>query len=153
MRGIELADADFQIALPTWKPYTDGRPLGPKDIVDAPPPPPPPPKLPEYHAPSSFSLKAVIAEAARKEAEAAARREEEVRKEAERARRREDRARAKKVLSKEEKEALKEKRLQKLVGAVVVKYMSKYRDQMEGDVFKKHARDVSAQSCLASTLR
>jgi SRI (Set2 Rpb1 interacting) domain len=42
----------------------------------------------------------------------------------------------------EEKEANKEKRLQKLVGAVVVKCMSKYQKQMDHDVFKKHAKEV-----------
>lgn len=45
-------------------------------------------------------------------------------------------------MSKEEKEALKEKRLLKLVGAVVVKCMSKYQKQMDHDLFKKHAKEV-----------
>ena len=45
-------------------------------------------------------------------------------------------------ISKEEKEALKEKRLLKLVGAVVVKVMSKYQKQMDHDLFKKHAKEV-----------
>lgn len=53
---------------------------------------------------------------------------------------------SKKQLTKEEKEAAreaaKEKKLLKLVGAVVVKCMSKYQKQMEHDVFKKHAKDV-----------
>jgi histone-lysine N-methyltransferase SETD2 len=35
-----------------------------------------------------------------------------------------------------------EKRLLKLVGAVVVKTMSKYRARMEIDTFKKHAKEV-----------
>ena len=35
-----------------------------------------------------------------------------------------------------------EKRLLKLVGAVVVKTMSKYRTRMEVDTFKKHAKEV-----------
>ena len=43
----------------------------------------------------------------------------------------------------EDKEANKEKRLLKLVGAVVVKYMSKYQDQMDHDTFKKHAKEVT----------
>lgn len=46
------------------------------------------------------------------------------------------------VLSKEEKEANKEKRLLKLIGAVVVKVMSKHRDQMDHEQFKKYAKEV-----------
>lgn len=45
----------------------------------------------------------------------------------------------------EQKEANKEKRLLKLVGAVVVKCMSKYAQQMEHDVFKKHAKEVRSR--------
>ena len=37
-----------------------------------------------------------------------------------------------------------EKRLLKLVGAVVVKTMSKYRTRMDVDTFKKHAKEVRA---------
>ena len=48
-----------------------------------------------------------------------------------------------KAMSKEEKEALKEKKLLKLVGAVVVKCMSKYRDHLDHDAFKKHAKDLT----------
>ncbi|KAI0742842.1 hypothetical protein C8Q80DRAFT_1107924 [Daedaleopsis nitida] len=48
-----------------------------------------------------------------------------------------------KKLSKEEKEALKEKRLLKLIGAVVVKCMSKYKDQMDHDSFKKYAKELT----------
>jgi len=44
---------------------------------------------------------------------------------------------------KEDREANKEKRLLKLVGAVVVKCMSKYRAQLSVDMFKKHAKEVS----------
>ena len=55
----------------------------------------------------------------------------------------------KKHQSKEEKEKNKEKRLLKLVGAVVVKYMSKYQKDMDHDVFKKHAKEV----CFAFPLR
>lgn len=56
----------------------------------------------------------------------------------------------KKALSTEELEKLKEKKLMKLVGAVVVKCMSKYRDRMEHDAFKKHAKEVSCalQNCI-----
>jgi len=48
----------------------------------------------------------------------------------------------KKHLTLEEKEANKEKRLLKLVGAVVVKCMSKHSKAMDHDLFKKHAKDV-----------
>ncbi|KAI0776743.1 hypothetical protein BD413DRAFT_469039 [Trametes elegans] len=50
-----------------------------------------------------------------------------------------------KKLSKEEREANKEKRLMKLIGAVVVKCMSKYKDQMEHEVFKKYAKETIAE--------
>jgi len=49
----------------------------------------------------------------------------------------------KKSQTKEEKEANKEKRLQKLVGSVVVKYMSKYQKQMDHTQFKKHAKELT----------
>ncbi|TBU31316.1 hypothetical protein BD311DRAFT_863539 [Dichomitus squalens] len=45
--------------------------------------------------------------------------------------------------SKEEKEANKEKRLLKLIGAVVVKCMSKYKDQMDHEHFKKYAKELT----------
>ncbi|KAJ7456920.1 hypothetical protein FB451DRAFT_1341958 [Mycena latifolia] len=43
----------------------------------------------------------------------------------------------------EEKEANKEKRLLKLVGAVVVKCMSKYGKSLQRDVFKKNAKELT----------
>lgn len=49
---------------------------------------------------------------------------------------------SKKLHSKEEKESNKERRLLKLVGAVVVKCMSKYSGKMEAEVFKKYAKEV-----------
>lgn len=49
---------------------------------------------------------------------------------------------SKKLQTKEEKEVNKEKRLQKLVGSVVVKCMSKYQKQMDTTQFKKHAKEV-----------
>ncbi|KAG9311141.1 hypothetical protein JVU11DRAFT_9056 [Chiua virens] len=49
----------------------------------------------------------------------------------------------KKTQSKEEKEANKEKRLLKLVGAVVVKCMSKYAGKLETDAFKKYAKELT----------
>jgi len=48
----------------------------------------------------------------------------------------------KKTLTSQEKEANKEKRLQKLVGAVVVKCMSKYAKTLNRELFKKHAKEV-----------
>lgn len=47
-----------------------------------------------------------------------------------------------KKMSKEDKEANKEKRLLKLIGSVVVKCMSKHKDQMDHDQFKKYAKEV-----------
>jgi histone-lysine N-methyltransferase SETD2 len=44
--------------------------------------------------------------------------------------------------TKEDKEANKEKRLMKLVGAVVVKCMSRYSGKMETEMFKKYAKEV-----------
>lgn len=41
-------------------------------------------------------------------------------------------------------EEQKEKRLLKMVGEVVVKSMSKYKDQLDHDRFKKYAKEVSA---------
>ncbi|KAG5637082.1 hypothetical protein H0H81_005815 [Sphagnurus paluster] len=49
----------------------------------------------------------------------------------------------KKVVTEEEKEANKEKRLLKLVGAVVVKCMSKHSKAMDHDTFKKHAKELT----------
>ncbi|KAJ7730702.1 histone methyltransferase [Mycena maculata] len=49
----------------------------------------------------------------------------------------------KKAQTPEEKEANKEKRLLKLVGAVVVKCMSKYGKSLERDTFKKHAKELT----------
>ena len=45
-------------------------------------------------------------------------------------------------LTPEEHEANKEKRLLKLIGAVVVKCMSKYSKSFDHDAFKKHAKEV-----------
>ena len=58
------------------------------------------------------------------------------------ARRRKERAERKALGKTEDKEANKEKRLMKLVGAVVVKYMSKHSKSFDRDGFKKHAKDV-----------
>ncbi|KAF9468312.1 hypothetical protein BDZ94DRAFT_1154403 [Collybia nuda] len=50
----------------------------------------------------------------------------------------------KKTQTPEEREANKEKRLLKLVGAVVVKCMSKHSNSMDHDQFKKHAKEIIA---------
>ena len=52
------------------------------------------------------------------------------------------------VLSAEEKEKLKEKRLLKLIGAVVVKCMTKYAKGLSKEMFKKYAKEV--RSCSLS---
>jgi len=46
-------------------------------------------------------------------------------------------------LNKEEKEALREKKLKKMVGAVVVKTMGKYQKYMDHDQFKKYAKELT----------
>ena len=45
------------------------------------------------------------------------------------------------------KEANKEKRLLKLISPVVVKCMSKHKDQMDHDQFKKYAKEVQFFAC------
>lgn len=62
---------------------------------------------------------------------------------AEKAARKKDRSN-KKSLTLEEHEANKEKRLLKLIGAVVVKCMSKHSKSFDHDTFKKHAKEVSS---------
>lgn len=123
------------------------------DIPLTPPTPwvPPPAPTPIFQQGSKQDIAAVIAAASAKAeqaakqaaAEAAVAEAERLRKEekdAELAKRKA--AKAKKQQSREEKESLKEKRLLKLVGAVVVKVMSKYQNQMDHDSFKKHAKEV-----------
>lgn len=137
-------------------------------MVKPPPPVEPPPRLvynvappPMRTVPSKDQLADIIArateaaEAARAtEAKAAAeveeaaekkrlakirRKERAERKEKEKAKRK---AKGEKPSSSVDKAVEKDKRLVKLVGEVVVKYMSQYRDQMDHDVFKKHAKEV-----------
>lgn len=52
-----------------------------------------------------------------------------------------------------EDEAKKEKRLTKLVGEVVVRSMSKYKDQMEHETFKRYAKEVGNQSVCRKLTR
>ncbi|KZT03301.1 SET domain-containing protein [Laetiporus sulphureus 93-53] len=94
-------------------------------------------------------ITAIIAQASAKAAAealaAAAAKAEAEKKEADEAAQREARKSPSKhaKLSKEEKEANKEKRLLKLVGNVVVKCMSKHQKQMSHDQFKKHAKELT----------
>ena len=81
----------------------------------------------------------IAAEKARKE-------EEEEERKRRRAKAKEREKAKKQSLTPEEKEALKEKRLQKLVGVVVVKCLSKYRDHFDHDAFKKRAKEVRSTS-------
>ena len=60
---------------------------------------------------------------------------------AEKAARKKDKSNRKSQTS-EEREANKEKRLLKLIGAVVVKCMSKHSKSFDHDAFKKHAKEV-----------
>lgn len=65
-----------------------------------------------------------------------------------------ERAARKKMLTPEEKEKNKEKRLMKLVGAVVVKCLSKYSKQFDRDAFKKHAKEVRTYvPCYSTALQ
>lgn len=89
---------------------------------------------------------AAAAESAAKEEEAAAAAAAEAKAKAQAAEERAARKKSKtpkKALTPEEKEANKEKRLLKLVGAVVVKCMSKYAKSLNHDLFKKHAKELT----------
>jgi len=86
-------------------------------------------------------LDAKAAEEAASKAERKAEEERVVAAEASRKKEKEKECKRKK-LTFEEKEANKEKRLMKLVGAVVVKSMSKYAKGIDKDDFKKHAKEV-----------
>lgn len=115
------------------------------------PPPASPPKSPEprpppVHKPTRSDIKRVIANAAaeaeaREAAVAAAAAAAKLAPPEKSSVRKKPRP-PKKVLTSEEKETNKEKRLLKLVGAVVVKCMSKYSKSMDTDLFKKHAKEV-----------
>ena len=102
-----------------------------------------------YLTPDPQDAQSIIS-AARQKAEEERKREEErlteekaeKEKEVERkSRRAKEKAKQHKMTA-EEKEALKEKRLQKLIGQVVVKCLSKHRDQLDHATFKKKAKEV-----------
>jgi hypothetical protein len=57
------------------------------------------------------------------------------------------------ALSAEEKEKLKEKRLLKLIGAVVVKCMTKYAKGLSKEMFKKYAKEVRSFPLLSRSQR
>ncbi|KAJ6554544.1 hypothetical protein B0H19DRAFT_150279 [Mycena capillaripes] len=110
---------------------------------------PRPPPRPSQPTPAELSavIAAAIAQkaaedAAAAEAAAAAAAAAEAAKNAPRDHKRKHRPH-KKTQTSEEKEANKEKRLLKLVGAVVVKCMSKYGKSLERDTFKKHAKELT----------
>ncbi|KAG6909160.1 hypothetical protein DXG01_001787 [Tephrocybe rancida] len=137
------------------------------EAISEPPPQPRPPPV-EYVPKGAFSretIRAVVAAAAEaeavaahaaKEAEAAALAKAQAKAEAKAAAKaaKAEAAKAenghrkkvkppKKVHTEEEREALKEKRMLKLVGAVVVKSMSKHSKAMDHDQFKKHAKELT----------
>lgn len=109
-----------------------------------------------YVPPARDAVAAVIAAAAAEKEQAALRAAAE----AEQAEKTRQEKEAKKQLAKkkasevkqarEGKQLLKEKRLLKLVGAVVVKCMSKYQKQMDHDTFKKYAKEVRIMQCAIS---
>ncbi|EMD35141.1 hypothetical protein CERSUDRAFT_54162 [Gelatoporia subvermispora B] len=111
---------------------------------------------PVSYAPKKEDIAATIAAAQRAalaakqaaEQEAAAKAAEERKREAKEARQRDHKHQKQ---SNEEREANKEKRLMKLVGAIVVKCMSKYQKQMDHDTFKKHAKEIIADKEKKST--
>lgn len=84
---------------------------------------------------------AVALQKAEEEARESARAEEKA-KLIEKKQARKEREKKKPIMSREEREALKEKKLKKLVGSVVVKTMSKYQKYMDHDQFKKYAKEV-----------
>ena len=131
------------------------KPLGKSRTKDPVQPPPPSPKIEvpsgmntnRFSRFSRESIQAIIAaaakEAAAAEAAAAASVEQTKPSESGSGSRKKQKA-PKKGSTPEEKEANREKRLLKLVGAVVVKCMSKYSKSMDHDLFKKHAKEVCA---------
>ncbi|TFK48255.1 hypothetical protein OE88DRAFT_1762721 [Heliocybe sulcata] len=96
-------------------------------------------KLAAIIAAAAAESKAVAEQIAKEKAEAAAAAEESAKKKSSSR----SHSHSHKKQSKEEKEAMKEKRLQKLVGAIVVKCMSKYSKQIDHDLFKKHAKELT----------
>lgn len=115
-------------------------------------PPPPPPRVPSQ-APDRSKLDAIIALAQQSSSSAPAtptaeeprkRQKREHRDHKERREREREQYRAERAeRDAAAEDARKEKRLTKAIGEVVVRAMSKYKDQMEHDTFKRYAKDVS----------
>jgi hypothetical protein len=112
------------------------------------PQPPEPPKKEAVEAVIAAARAAAVAAALQKaeeEARELAKAEAEASK-IEKKRARKEKEKKKPSLSKEEKEVLKEKKLKKMVGAIVVKTMSGYQKYMDHDQFKKYAKEVRTVS-------
>lgn len=133
-----------------------GKTGGSQSKNSAPQPPPSPKEVPKLKNSNQFSresIQAIIVAAAEAEAEAAkAAATAATTTSAEEAKAggsgrgsgsRKRQKPPKKILTPEEKEANREKRLLKLIGAVVVKCMSKYSKAMDHDLFKKHAKELT----------
>jgi len=108
---------------------------------------PQPPELPKKEAIDAViaAARAAVAAAALQKAEEEARElaiAEAKALQIEKRRTRKEKEKKKPNLSKEEKETLKEKKLKKLVGAIVVKTMSKYQKYLDHEQFKKYAKEV-----------
>lgn len=86
---------------------------------------------------------AAEAEAAAEKKRLAKQRRKERAERKEKDREKKEKRRAEKASASSSKPVDKDKVLVKLVGEVVVKYMSHYKDQMEHETFKKHAKEVS----------
>ena len=145
-QNLAIANGDIPPPPPPTHPF-----LLPKDATVGPPKDSTPPIRYHFYV-SQNDIDGVIEEARKKAEREKEEAERKAAEEAKKAREEEERrkrkiamkekAKARKHMSAEEKEALKEKRLQKLVGSVVVKCMSKYAKQMDRDAFKKHAKEV-----------
>jgi len=95
-------------------------------------------------AAAAAAQKAAEERAIAEAAAAAEKQNKEEERKAERERRRKERKEGAEKRHGHGQEDEREKRLLKLVGAVVVKTMSKYRTRMDVDTFKKHAKEVRA---------
>lgn len=156
--GPSTGETSFlaQIArLSAIKPRPAPEPLAAYHYV---PPPPPPPVVPKKDISSLLAEAAAAqAESERKaaekvELEAAQLAEERARIEALRIEKGKGREKKRKrvptgKLEPKGNEAHKEKRLLGLVGEVVVRSMSKYKDQMDHDKFKEYAKQVRSRGC------
>ncbi|KAF7373580.1 Histone methyltransferase [Mycena sanguinolenta] len=155
--SIEIKQSDYHIvpgSAPIGKRWAGGEATStPKPIPKPIPYQPPPPKGPsreETQAELATIIAAAVAQkaaedAAAIEAAAAAAAAAQAAKNASREHKRKHRSHRKEKAKEtpEEKEANREKRLLKLIGAVVVKSMTKYGKSLERDSFKKHAKELT----------